>query len=392
MKKKFIAMILSSILLVSGLTGCNGSTADKPGNNNGTNNGTNVSSNNDSTTETTTSKGKFEKLDTDLKVGMVTDSGTIDDRSFNQGSWEGITGSVNNSKYLQPSGQTDADYLESITNLYDADYKFIVAPGYKFERAVGVAQDKYQDAKFVILDAEPVDESGNVKVGSNTVAVYFAEHEAGFIAGVAAALEIKEGDFGFIGGMAIPAVQKFNYGFQQGVSYANKNLGTNISIKPENIIYQGAFDDKAGGQQIAAQMYDRGVKVIFTAAGGTGIGAITEAKSRASSGNQSVYVIGVDVDQYQDGVYDQNTKASIILTSAMKYIDEATAALIKDEVEGKFPGGQTLTFSAANNGVGIPEENPNLSEATMTKTNEIMTSIKNGEITIASENDGSLIG
>ncbi|MBE6022460.1 MAG: BMP family ABC transporter substrate-binding protein [Cellulosilyticum sp.] len=374
MRKKFIAIALTSLLAMSLMVGC------------GSNAATSVTTNKTKVAE------KYEKIDTDLKVGMSTDSGSIDDRSFNQGAWEGISASVENAKYLQPTGETDVDYLECIGNLYDAEYKFIVTPGYKFERAIGTAQDKYPDAKFVILDGAPVTEAGEIKIGENTVSITFAEQEGGFLAGVAAAVEMKEGDFGFIGGMPIPAVQKFNYGFQQGIKYANENLGTNITLKEENVVYQGAFDDKAGGQQIAAQMYDRGVKVIFTAAGGTGLGAITEAKSRAANGDTSVYVIGVDVDQYQDGVYDQGTNASVILTSAVKYIDRATVEMIQAEVDGNFPGGEALVFTAANNGIGIPEENPNLSEETMNKVAEVTELIKKGEITILAENDGSLLG
>ena len=367
MKKKWIAVAIASVLAVSSLVGCT------------SNNGSNEV------------QSKYEKIDTDLKVGMSTDAGTIDDRSFNQNTWEGISGSVEHAKYLQPSGETDADYLESIGNLYEAGYKFIVTPGFKFERAIGIAQTKYPDAKFVILDGSPVSESGEVDISDNTVSILFAEEEAGFVAGAAAAIQMKEGDFGFIGGMPIPSVKRFNYGFQQGVSYANEKLGTNISLKKENIVYQGTFNDKASGQQIAAQMYDRGVKVIFTAAGGTGIGAITEAKSRATSGDTSVYVIGVDVDQYQDGVYNEETNASVVLTSAMKYIDEATIAMIKDEVNRSFQGGKILTFSVANNGVGIPKENPNLSEETMVAVSTVIEAIKSGEVTIVSENDGTFI-
>ncbi len=435
MKNKFLAIALCGLLSIGSLAGCGNSNSPTT----------------DSTTENSSSPvadssvspeaektSKFQMLDTDLKVGMVTDSGTIDDRSFNQGSWEGIKDTVKNNKYLKPAGVTDADYLESITNLYDAEFRFIVAPGYKFERAIGVSQNKYPDAKFVILDGSPVDENSKAVVGPNSVAIYFAEHESGFLAGVAAALQLKESEFGFIGGMPLPAVQKFNWGFQQGVAYANTNLGTNISIKEENVqlkesefgfiggmplpavqkfnwgfqqgvayantnlgtnisikeenvVYQGTFDDKAGGQQIAAQMYDRGVKVIFTAAGGTGIGAITEAKSRATNGDTSVYVIGVDVDQYADGIYDKESNASVILTSAMKYIDQATYDMIKAEVEGAFPGGQTLTFSVANDGVGIPSENPNLSEETLKVVEDTYAKIKSGEVTVADSNDGSLI-
>lgn len=366
MKKKFLAATLCGVLSLGALTGCGG--------------------------QAPAAESKFEMLDTDLKVGMVTDTGTIDDRSFNQGSWEGIIGTVKNHKYLKPAGTTEADYLTEITNLYDGGYKLIVAPGFKFETAVFKAQDTYTDANFVILDGEPNDGQGNYRVGDNTVSIFFAEEESGFLAAVAAAVEMQEADFAFMGGMEIPAVQKFNYGFQQGVAYANEHLGTNISIAPENVVYQGSFDDKAGGQQIAAQMYDKGVEVIFTAAGGTGFGAITEAKTRATNGDTNAWVIGVDVDQYQDGVYDAENNKSIILTSAMKYIDQATHDMIVAQVNGEFPGGQTLVYDVASDGVGIPAENPNLSEDTLTKVNDVYAKIKAGEITIVDNNEaGNLI-
>ena len=333
---------------------------------------------------------KFEPIKTDLKVGMVTDSGTIDDKSFNQGTWEGIQGSGASSKYLKPAGTTEADYLKEITNLYDAGYKFIVTPGFKFETAIFKAQDKYPDAKFVIIDGQPHNGDYNPVVKENTVSIFFAEHESGFLAGVAAALQVKEGDFGFIGGMEIPAVQKFNWGFQQGVKYANDTLGTKITLKEENIVYEGSFDNVAGGQQLAAQMFDKGVKVIFTAAGGVGVGAITEAKERAKNGKEA-WIVGVDVDQYAEGIYDEKAGKSIILTSAMKYIDNAAYDMIKTETEGTFPGGQILTFDAKNNGIGIPAQNPNLSDDTQAKTKDVFEKIKSGEITVANQNDGSLI-
>jgi basic membrane protein A and related proteins len=325
-----------------------------------------------------------------VKVGMVTDAGTIDDKSFNQGTWEGILQAKEElgiqEKYLKPAGTTEAEYLKEMGNLYDAGYKFIVLPGFKFETAVFKAQDKYKDAKFVILDGNP--HSGDFKpvVNDNTVAVFFAEHESGFLAGVAAALELKEGEAGFIGGMEIPAVQKFNWGFQQGVKYANENLGTKLNIKAENVLYQGSFDNVAAGGQIAAQMFDRGVNVIFTAAGGVGVGAINEAKTRGKAG-EKVWIVGVDSDQYEDGKYDGDK--SIILTSAMKKLDNVTFDLIKRELDGDFPGGDTLTFDAKNDGIGLPTENPNLSDDTITKVNEVFEKIKSGDIKVDAE-QGSL--
>ncbi|WP_456275437.1 BMP family lipoprotein [Bacillus sp. AK128] len=322
-----------------------------------------------------------------MKVGMVTDAGTIDDKSFNQGTWEGILQASEelgiSEKYLKPAGTTEADYLKEIGNLYDADYKFIVTPGFKFETAIFQAQEKYPDAKFVIIDGAPHAGDYNITVKDNTVSIFFAEHESGFIAGVATALELKEAEAGFIGGMEIPAVQKFNWGFQQGIKYANENLGTNISMKAENVIYQGSFDNVAAGQQIAAQMYESGVNVIFTAAGGVGVGAINEAKTRVDAGEE-VWIVGVDVDQYADGLLEDG-ETSVVLTSAMKNLGQVAFDMIQDEIDGNFKGGETLTFDVTNNGVGIPTENPNLSEETVTQTNEVVEKIKSKEITVSAE-------
>ena len=355
MKKKIVALVLSA-LMVTGLVGCG-------------------SDNNSSTSEGNA-----------LKVGMVTDTGTIDDKSFNQGTWEGIEEAKEKfgleTTFMQPKGESESSYLTEIQNLYDSGYKFIVTPGYKFETAIYKAQEKYSDARFVLIDGEPNDGNDNYVVADNTVAVYFAEEQSGFIAGVAAAAQLQNGDFGFIGGMEIPSVKKFNYGFQQGVAYANEHYGTNVTLKAENIVYSGSFSDTALGQQLAAKMYDRGVKAIFTAAAGVNIGVITEAKTRVVNGEEA-WVIGVDSDQYDDGIYEGNK--SVVLTSAIKKIDEAAYQIIEDEINGEFPGGQVLRFDAKNDAVGIPSENPNLSEDTITKVNEVINAIKADEVEVKTE-------
>ena len=374
--KKTLTIILSLMLVIALLTGCNG----------------------DSTSETTepTAEPTAEPTvqfgdNTDFKAGMITDAGTIDDKSFNQGTWEGVVLAGNDfgieTKYLKPDGTTQAEYLTEIGNLYDAGFKFIVTPGFKFETTIFEAQTKYPDAKFVLIDGSPHAGDYATVVADNTVSIFFAEHESGFYAGLATALQLNEGEVGFIGGMEIPPVQKFNWGFQQGITYANENYSTNITMNADNFIYEGSFSNVAGGQQLAAGMYDKGVDAIFCAAGGVGVGAINEAKQRATGG-EDVWIIGVDVDQYADGIYD-GTK-SIILTSAMKRIGLAAYDMILDETYDTFKGGQTLIFDSSNNGVGIPNENPNLSADVVSKVTDAFSKVKAGTITVASE-QGSLI-
>ena len=381
MKKKFLALLLCGVMATCSLAGCSSAPAD----------------NNTPATEESNATADEEKSEeakpaaSDLKVGMVTDAGTIDDKSFNQGTWEGILRAGEElgiqTNYLKPAGQTEADYLKEIGNLYDTDYKFIVTPGFKFETAIYKAQSKYEDAKFVILDGAPHAGDNAYDVKYNTVAIYLAEHQSGFIAGVATAVELKEGALGFIGGLEIPAVQKFNWGFQQGVAYANANLGTNMTIDPSNVVYQGSFDNAPAGQQLAAQMFDKGVRAIFCAAGGVGVGAIKEGVERNKQGNEA-WIIGVDSDQYAEGFYDAENTKSCILTSAIKRIDNASYDMIQAELNGQFPGGQTLTFDITTDGVGLPVNNPNLSEETLKTVNDIVQQMKEGKITVADNGEG----
>lgn len=361
MGRRIMKSLMCTLLAAAMLTGCGNSSND-----------------NSSTSE----EGK-------TKIGMVTDVGSIDDRSFNQLTWEGIQKAGREFgleyKYLKPSGTTETDLIKEITNLYDADYKFILAPGFNFAIPIYEAQNKYTDAKFVIIDSEVYSSSNEKQIGPNTVAVLFNENEAGFLAGVATAVQLKEGSAGFIGGMESEVIQKFNWGYQQGIKYANENLGTNITMESQNFVYQGTFTDSAAGQQIAAQMYDRGVNVIFSAAGGVGTGVIKEAKERALAGTP-VWVVGVDADQYDTGIYKD--QLSVILTSAMKNVGEAAYNIIALDQEGKFPGGQVVTYGVKNNGVGLPIENPNLSEATLVTVTEVYNKLSSGEITVSSTGEG----
>jgi basic membrane protein A and related proteins len=304
------------------------------------------------------------------KVGMVTDSGTIDDKSFNQGTWEGILkykqdkNSIEE-KYLQPSGEQHTDYINAINDLVDSGYKIIVTPGFKFETAVNEAAASHKETAFILIDGQPHKGDFNFVKHDNVVSVFFAEQEAGFLAGVAAALSTKTGKLGFVGGMEIPAPQRFGWGYKAGVHYANKTFGTNAKVT--DYVFQGTFNDVAGGQTLAAGMYNKGVDIIFHAAGGVGVGVFNEAKQRAENGKK-VYVIGVDVDQYETGKIKDGS--SVTLTSAMKGIDVAAYNYIDDKLNGKFPGGEVINLTLAENGVGLPQDNPNLTQDVLSKVDQ----------------------
>lgn len=314
------------------------------------------------------------------KIGMISNVGKT---GYNLKTWEGIQRAegeldiVGNS--TEPAKWEESLYLEEIANLYDTGSRFFIAPGFEFHTTIFKAQNKYSDAKFVIIDGYP--HSGNwvPEMNENTVSISFAEHEAGFFAGVATALELSEGEVGFIGGMEIAPVQKYNWGFQQGIAYANEKLKTNITLKAENVIYQGTFTDIDAGQKLAAQMFDKGISAIFCDAVDVGIGAINEAKKRVENG-EKVWIVGVDVDQYSDGIYKDNE--SVILTSAIKKIDNVTYSIIERNLKGDFDGGNFALFTAKDYGVGIPMENPNLSEAVVAKVEEIYELVRNDSIIV----------
>ena len=317
-----------------------------------------------------------------LKVGMVTDSGSIDDRSFNQGTYEGIKAAADElgleCRYLKPSGTATPEYVTAIADLADAGFGFVGCPGFLFEEAVGETADMFPELKLVILDSV-------VTGHDNVVSVLFKEEESGFLVGVATALKLQEGSVGFVGGIEIPPVQKYNWGFQQGIAYANDNFGTKITMDEKNFVYSGSFSDIALGQQLATTMYASGVDAIFAAAGGVGVGVINDCKNRRLAG-EDVWVVGVDIDQYADGVMENGE--SCILTSALKGVDSASYALVKMAYDGKFPGGEILTFGAAENGVGIPAENPNLTPEIEAEVAKVFDAIAAGKIVVQATADG----
>lgn len=330
--------------------------------------------------------GSKETAAAALKLGMVTDAATIDDRSYNEGAWEGIrrAGEEYGAEYyyIRPAGTSIADYVSAITELHDSGYQFIVCPGYLFSDAVEEAQSLYPELMLLTIDNMP--EGG---IGENTLSIFFKEQEAGFLAGVATALQLREGAAGFIGGMEIPAVQRYSWGFQQGISYANENYGTDVTMASADFVYSGSFTDTVLGQQLAASMYDRGVKVIFPCGGAIGNGVIDEALNRRSRGEE-VWVVGVDVDQYHLG--DLGNGTSCVLTSAVKKLDVTIYNEAVNAINGRFEGGRVLTVGVAEDAVGLPEENPNLSAEVTAEIARITELMKSGTIKVQETAEGLL--
>ena len=288
----------------------------------------------------------------DPQVVMVTDTGGINDKSFNQGTWEGIQQACSDlgvgGTYIQTTNESE---LEGNLRRAAQEGKIVVAVGFSFEKAIAKVAQEFPDVKFVAIDAQPTDEAGNPVSLPNVFSYFFKEAEAGYLVGYIAGKKTKTNHVGFVGGIKNPAVQHFGYGYIQGVQEANPNAIVEYQ-------YADSFTDVSKGQQIANSMIASGVDIIFTAGGAVNNGvieaSITQTKSNPS---QPISVIGVDRDMYQDGVYDGDK--SVILTSAVKNTGEAAFSAIKTLKDGQTP--PNVSYLNFNDGyVGLPKENPNL--------------------------------
>lgn len=306
-----------------------------------------------------------------LNLGMVTDLGGIDDRSFNQGTYEGIVRYAKDNglgeecyKYLQSAA--DADYIPNLSQFAEEGLDLIVAPGFLFNDAMATVADQFPDAKFVIIDS--------VVDKPNVASAVFAEQEPSYLVGIAAAMTAKaagKDTVGYIGGMDFDLIQRFEAGFEEGVWSVDPNMKVLVE-------YAGSFGDPTIGGQLAQKLFNEGAYVVFHAAGATGNGLIAEAKARREAG-EDVWAIGVDVDQYEAGKMKDGKSA--VLTSAMKRVDVASYSFTEKVAAGTFKQ-ETVLFDAANDGIGIPAENPNLSADVIKAVNDALAKIKSKEIVV----------
>ncbi|TQR12918.1 BMP family lipoprotein [Psychrobacillus soli] len=317
-----------------------------------------------------TDKGTTES--TDFSIAMITDVGGVDDKSFNQSAWEGFKawGAEHGLEkgdggfdYLQSAG--DADYVTNLNNLVRRDFDIVYGIGFLLEEPIGTIADQKPDNKFVILDG--------VADKPNVVSVLFKEQEVAYLAGVAAALMSETKQVGFVGGMEIPVIERFEAGFVEGVKAVDPSIKVDVQ-------YTGKFDDAALGKTTANRMYSSGVDIIAHAAGGTGNGVFAEAKERKTKdANANVWVIGVDSDQYEEGaVGDTN----VTLTSMLKKVGTAVQDVADAAMAGDFPGGTTLTYGLAEEGVELADSRGNIPQDVLDQIQEYADKVASGEITV----------
>jgi len=284
-----------------------------------------------------------ESKDT-YELALVTDIGTIDDKSFNQGSWEGLvkyaTEKKITHKYYQPKEKSNAAYLEAIDLAVKGGAKVIVTPGYLFEVPIYEAQTKYPNIKFILLDGQPhTEDYKTYNTAKNVLCILYAEEQAGFFAGYAA---VKDGftDLGFQGGMAVPAVIRYGYGFIQGADLAAKEMGLAEGSIKVKYNYSGDFAATPENQTRAAGWYTAGTQVIFACGG-----AVGNSVMAAAAAQKDKWVIGVDVDQYAE--------SATVITSAMKMLGESVYQALESYYAGNFEGGSTWTLDVTRKGVGL---------------------------------------
>ncbi len=304
---------------------------------------------------------------------LIAKSG-INDESFNQCVWEGMQKyakdfklSSENLKYAQALSKED--YVKSLSIFADEKPSLIVASGYYFKKPIEIVSKKYPKQKYLLID--------NVANSKNVLSVTFKVEEASYIAGIIAAMKSKEKNYkkiGFIGGIDKPVNRAFEAGFEAGVKEIDKNLELLV-------YYANDFTNPAKGQKLAKKMYDKGVNIIFSAASSTGNGVIKEARRRAKKG-EDVWIIGVDKDQYKCGIYDSNK--SVILTSVLKRLDIAVYDTMKSVANGKFKAG-SKKYALKNNGVSLPNKNPNLKKEWLKTAMEYKNKIIQGKVKVPLE-------
>ena len=304
-----------------------------------------ANNNNDTNTNTENQQDDNTPVDnTAFKVAMVTDYGDITDQSFNQTTYEACQAFCTENgldfTYFKPASDSDEDRIASIEQAIDEGYNVIVMPGYAFGKAIKETAGDNPDVTFIALDVSQGDLGDDYVVPSNLYCAVYQEELCGYMAGYAA-VKLGYKKLGFLGGMAVPAVVRYGYGFVQGVDAAAVELGlTDVEVK---YCYGNQFYGDADITAFMDTWYQAGTEVVFACGGGI----FTSAGEAAAKVNAKV--IGVDVDQA--AIIDGMFTPGMTVTSAMKGLAATVRATLAAVVAGSFAGGKIDTL-------GLVSDNP----------------------------------
>lgn len=304
----------------------------------------------------------------DVKVGLAYDVGGRGDQSFNDAAARGLDKAktefgIETQELEATNGETDAQKEERLRTLADDGFNPIIAVGFAYSGPVGKVAKEYPDVNFAIID----DAANDLP---NVANLTFAEEQGSFLVGVIAAQASEANSVGYIGGVNVPLLQKFQAGFDAGAKAVTADIKLQAKYLTEPPDF-GGFNDPAKGKTTANGMFDKGADVIFAAAGGSGSGVFEAAKAAGA------LAIGVDSDQYLTAA--ANVK-DVIITSMIKKVDVAVYDYIKSAVEGS-PLTGTTVFDLAADGVGFSTSNPAV-EPYVAMAEEYAQKIISGEITV----------
>jgi basic membrane protein A and related proteins len=303
-----------------------------------------------------------------IKVGLVTDTGGLNDKSFNHLAYVGLQNAITQLGIQGDvvESHNESDYVPNLTNFATKNYDLVIGVGFLMQAAVGKVSGDFPNIKFAIIDGSGTDAQGNDLKHSNVESLFFKEQDAGALVGaVAGALEKanltpkKSHVISAVGGISIPPVNHYIAGYKWAALQQDPTLKVLVG-------YGNDFSDPTKCGSVATAQIGQGADVLFQVAGGCGLGVIKAADTAG------VYSIGVDADQKDAGT-------SVIL-SALKKVDVATFDAIKGVKDGTYQGG-ALIFSLANDGVGYSVDNLTLPPDVKTAVDDLAAKIKSGALT-----------
>ena len=267
----------------------------------------------------------------DYRVAMITDYGDINDQSFNQTTYEACKAFCEANgidfTYYKPNGDSTAERVAMVEKADDEGYNVVVMPGYAFGETIAEVQEEYPDITFIALDVSEGD-LGGATVADNVYCAVYKEELCGYMAGYAA-VKLGYTHLGFLGGMAVPAVVRYGFGFVQGVNAAAEELGITGDVTVEYVYGNQFFGDADITAYMDNWYQTLGVQVVFACGGG-----IFTSAGEAAAKVEGAKVIGVDVDQAAiiDGLYGEG----LTVTSAMKGLAATVDTLLSETIAGNF--------------------------------------------------------